>query len=112
MSVQTRSRSPLPTASASSYAFHELLEDSKSPGVSDPVSHLPDPPQPSDQGWHVSISPYLWLPGLHGTIGALGHDASVTQVSVTSFPISRFALMGAVETSIQPHRDAALISCG
>src|SRR5882757_1670600 len=88
---------PLPTASASSYAFHELLEDSKSPGVSDPVSHLPDPPQPSDQGWHVSISPYLWLPGLHGTIGALGHDASVHASFSDIFSNFSFALMGAVE---------------
>ncbi len=68
---------PLPTASTPSQVFHELLEDSKSPVVSDAVSPLPEPPQPSDQGWRVSISPYLWLPGLHGTIGALGHDASV-----------------------------------
>jgi len=78
----------LPTASAPSQAFHELLEDSKSPVVFDAVSPLPDPPQPSDQGWRVSISPYLWLPGLHGTIGALGHDASVHASFGDIFPIS------------------------
>jgi hypothetical protein len=28
-------------------------------------------------GLHLAVSPYLWLAGIHGTIGALGHDASV-----------------------------------
>jgi len=88
---------PLPTASAPSQVVHELLEDSKSPVVPDAVSPLPDPPQPSDQGWRVSISPYLWLPGLHGTIGALGHDASVHASFGDIFSNFSFALMGALE---------------
>src|SRR5262249_23756583 len=33
------------------------------------------PPSDND-GWHFSLSPYLWLAGTHGTVGALGHDAS------------------------------------
>jgi hypothetical protein len=88
---------PLPTASAPSQVFHELLEDSKSPVVPDAVSPLTDPPQPSDQGWHVSISPYLWLPGLHGTIGALGHEASVHASFSDIFSNFSFALMSALE---------------
>jgi hypothetical protein len=88
---------PLPTASAPSQVFHELLEDSKSSIVPDAVSPLPDLPQSSDQGWHVSISPYLWLPGLHGTIGALGHDASVHASFSDIFSNFSFALMGALE---------------
>jgi hypothetical protein len=88
---------PLPTASAPSQVVHELLEDSMSPVVPDAVSPLPDPPQPSDQGWRVSISPYLWLPGLHGTIGALGHDASVHASFGDIFSNFSFALMGALE---------------
>ena len=87
----------LPTASAPSQVFHESLEDSKSPVVSNPVPPLPDPPQPSDQGWHVSISPYLWLPGLHGTIGALSHEASVHASFSDIFSNFSFALMGALE---------------
>jgi hypothetical protein len=88
---------PLPTASAPSQGSRELLGDSRSPVVSDAVSPLPDPPQPSDLGWHVSISPYLWLPGLHGTIGARGHDASVHASFSDIFSNFSFALMGALE---------------
>jgi hypothetical protein len=29
------------------------------------------------QGWHFGISPYLWFAGVQGTVGALGHEASV-----------------------------------
>jgi hypothetical protein len=88
---------PLPTASAPSQGSRELLGDSRSPVVPDAVSPLPDPPQPSDLGWHVSISPYLWLPGLHGTIGARGHDASVHASFSDIFSNFSFALMGALE---------------
>jgi hypothetical protein len=88
---------PLPAANASSEDSHRLLEDSKSPVVPDAVSPLPDQTQPSDRGWHVSISPYLWLPGLHGTIGALGHDASVHASFSDIFSNFSFALMGALE---------------
>ena len=31
----------------------------------------------SDTGWHVAISPYLWLSGVNGTVGARGHETSV-----------------------------------
>ena len=90
--------SPQPVVSAPSQVFHGLLEDSKSPAVPETESPLPDPPQPSDQGWHVSISPYLWLPGLHGTIGALGHDASVNASFSDIFSNFSFALMGTLDT--------------
>ena len=30
-----------------------------------------------DEGWHVSFTPYIWFAGIHGTVGALNHDASV-----------------------------------
>jgi opacity protein-like surface antigen len=36
-----------------------------------------DPPDSPDQGFHLGITPYLWFSGIHGTVGALGHDASV-----------------------------------
>jgi opacity protein-like surface antigen len=28
-------------------------------------------------GWHFDINPYLWFAGVHGTVGALGQEASV-----------------------------------
>jgi hypothetical protein len=38
-------------------------------------------PQPKeadpDAGWHVGITPYIWFAGVHGTVGALGHEISV-----------------------------------
>jgi outer membrane protein OmpA-like peptidoglycan-associated protein len=41
----------------------------------------PDPPQQnagtSDDAWHFDIAPYVWFPGVHGTVGALGREASV-----------------------------------
>src|SRR5271167_4910848 len=45
------------------------------------ASPLPDPPQQQtssfDDSWHFDVAPYVWFPGIHGTVGALGHDASV-----------------------------------
>lgn len=60
---------------------------------------LPSSPNPSDQnqGWHFSVSPYLWLPALHGTIGARGHDASVHASFSDIFSNFSFALMGAFD---------------
>src|SRR5258708_1446240 len=49
-----QSLAPVPIASAPSQVFHELLEDSKSPGGPDAGPPLPNPPKPSDQGLHVS----------------------------------------------------------
>jgi hypothetical protein len=43
-------------------------------------------PQPKDtdkdkeatnDGWHFAITPYIWFAGVHGQVGALGHEASV-----------------------------------
>ena len=42
------------------------------------MSTTPPPKEAStDEGWHVGITPYVWFAGVHGTTGALGHDASV-----------------------------------
>jgi len=93
----TQVLAPLPTASAPSQVLHEFPVDSDLPGAPDAVPPTPNPPKPSDPGWHVSISPYLWLPGLHGTIGALGHDASVHASFSDIFSNFNFGLMGALD---------------
>jgi len=31
----------------------------------------------SDDTWHFDLGPYVFVPGIHGTVGVLGHDASV-----------------------------------
>ncbi|MGB7553786.1 MAG: hypothetical protein WBM04_05395, partial [Candidatus Korobacteraceae bacterium] len=47
---------------------------------------MPDAPPPQTQyptgsgtsdDWRVGISIYGWFPGIHGTVGALGHDAGI-----------------------------------
>ena len=42
----------------------------------------PDPPPPppatsDDGGWRGQIAIYGWFPGIHGTVGVLGHDAGI-----------------------------------
>jgi hypothetical protein len=32
---------------------------------------------PTPDGWHFAVSPYLWMSGIHGTVGVGGRDASV-----------------------------------
>jgi hypothetical protein len=58
---------------------------------------LPKPPDPSEQGWHVAISPYLWFAGLHGTVGTMGHEASVHASFSDIFSYLNIGLMVAVE---------------
>ncbi len=58
-----------------------------STSTSDAAATTPDPvPNPVPQSppgagdsdnWRIGISVYGWFPGLHGTIGALGHNAGV-----------------------------------
>jgi hypothetical protein len=93
----TPASASLPVASASSQVLPELFADPNSPAVSNSAFPPPSPPDPSDQGWHYSVSPYLWLPGLHGTIGALGQEASVGASFRDLFSNFSFALMGAFD---------------
>jgi hypothetical protein len=40
-------------------------------------SGIPPDPESSDPGFHITIVPYLWFSGVHGTVGVDGHDASI-----------------------------------
>jgi hypothetical protein len=51
-----------------------------------------------DEGWHVEIRPYLWFAGIHGTVGALGNEASVHAGFSDIFSNLNIGLMSAVET--------------
>ena len=31
----------------------------------------------ADDAWHFNVAPYVFIPGIHGTVGVFGHDASV-----------------------------------
>jgi hypothetical protein len=43
------------------------------PAAPAPQKAMPD----SDPNWHFSFMPYLWFAGMHGSVGARGHEASV-----------------------------------
>jgi hypothetical protein len=45
----------------------------QTPAAPAPQKAAADP----DNAWHFSLSPYIWFAGMHGTVGALGHDVSV-----------------------------------
>jgi hypothetical protein len=66
---------------------------------------VPSPPQAGgaidrtsqDDEWHLAVSPYLWFPGVHGTLGASGRDASFSASPSDLLSHFRFGLMGTVE---------------
>jgi hypothetical protein len=55
-------------------------------------------PDPTDQGWHVDVAPYLWFAGIDGTVGAAGRQSSVHVSAGDVLSYFDFGLMGAVET--------------
>lgn len=67
-------------------------------------SQAPAPPNSSSsssyddqRGWHVELSPYLWLAGTHGTVGALGRDVSMHATPKDLLSHLDFGLMGTAE---------------
>jgi hypothetical protein len=52
----------------------------------------------SDNDWHFAIAPYLWFPGVHGSVGTLGRDVSVHASPADLLSNFRFGLMGLVDT--------------
>jgi len=61
------------------------------------ASAKPDSPAPSDNGWHVAVTPYLWFAGVHGTVGVRGHDASVHADASDVLSNFNIGFMGVVE---------------
>lgn len=55
------------------------------------------PAAKKEDEWHVAISPYLWFPGLHGTVGALNRNTSVHASAGDLLSNFRFGIMGAAE---------------
>jgi len=51
----------------------------------------------ADDGWHFVVAPYLWLTGVHGTVGALGREVGVHASAADLLSHFRFGLMGLVE---------------
>jgi len=59
--------------------------------ASTPVSSV------DDKGWLADLSPYLWFAGTHGTVGALGRDASVHASASDLLSHFNFGILGAAE---------------
>ena len=51
----------------------------------------------SDDAWHFDIAPYVFVPSIHGTVGALGHNASVHVTGSEIFSNFNGGLAGYVE---------------
>ncbi len=62
-----------------------------------PATPAPPVGEPTSD-WHFAVSPYLWLPGVHGTVGAKGHEASIHASPGDLLSHFRFGLMGLVDT--------------
>jgi hypothetical protein len=61
------------------------------------LSPAPAGASSADSGWHLTVAPYLWFPGVHGTVGAFNRDASVHVSPADLLSHFRFGLMGFVE---------------
>jgi hypothetical protein len=51
----------------------------------------------NDGHWHVNAVPYLWFPGMHGTVGVMGHNVSVHASATDVLSHFRFGLAGITE---------------
>jgi hypothetical protein len=50
-----------------------------------------------DDQWHISVSPYLWFAGVHGTVGALGRDVGFKASASDLLSKARFGILGAAD---------------
>jgi hypothetical protein len=57
----------------------------------------PDTPNPADQGWHVDVAPYLWFPGISGTVGVAGLETGVHVTGRDVLSYVNFGIMGAAD---------------
>ena len=61
------------------------------------TSAASSPTSDNDDQWHVTVLPYLWFPGMHGTVGAKGYDASVHASAADILSHFRFGLASGLE---------------
>lgn len=57
----------------------------------------PATPSDNDDKWHLSVSPYLYFPGVHGTVGAFGRDVGFKASAGDLLSHFRFGIMGLAE---------------
>jgi len=75
------------------FADHDSSTDTQSEPPNSSNSSTPG----EDSNWHVSASPYLWFPGMHGTVGLNGNNVKVSASAGDLLSHFRFGLKGAVE---------------
>jgi hypothetical protein len=92
----------------SGVTYSDSTPMSTSPVASEPPADpdpIPSPPQTGgavdptsqDDQWHLSVSPYLWFPWVHGSLGAFGRDIGYSVTPSDLLSHARFGLLGAVE---------------
>ncbi len=74
-----------------------LMSVAQTPPQATGTTSSPNPPAATDDGWHFDITPYLWFAGAHGTVGALGREASVHASVGDIFSKFNIGLMGVFE---------------
>jgi hypothetical protein len=75
----------------------EATDDGQAQSAKQPTSQ--SAAASSDEGWHLVVSPYLWFPGVHGTIGARDNLVSIHASAADLLSHFRFGLMGAADLS-------------
>jgi hypothetical protein len=81
----------------SALSFMLLISGSTVQAQTSTPSPQPTDQTPSDDGWHVGITPYIWFAGVHGTVGVLGREASVHASFGDVFSKLNIGAMGAIE---------------
>jgi hypothetical protein len=92
-------------SSSSSSAASVAAVDPATPSDEEPVAATPgggafaaDASTASASDWHLTVSPYLWFPGVHGNIaGPNGREIGFSASPGDMLSHFRFGLMGAVE---------------
>ncbi len=68
-----------------------------------PAGPFPDSPSTSkaaaDDAWRIKMSIYGWFPGIHGTVGAAGHDVSIHESFSDVFHVLKGVIPIAVEAN-------------
>jgi hypothetical protein len=81
------------TAAATTPAFPSEMPPTRQSGSgTDPAGGTGN-----DDQWHFFVSPYLYFPGIHGTIGAFGRDTAFKASAGDLLSKFRFGIMGAGE---------------
>ncbi len=98
MSPRTRRFAVLVTCLFLVFCTSALAQDPSAQPSAQAQSTVQTSPTPdNDDGWHFTVSPYLWFAGISGTTGVLGHNVSVHASPGDVLSHFDIGLMGAME---------------